>query len=491
MEQQENKPSFSFASKIFWYTTGYILRSFTAAFSMYVITHFLKLKDYGKYSQVLAVAVMLGLIGRFGMPGRIGAWMIRYPKGKDRAGTLWAAIITSWIIGTACLLIGVPLLMKFYHWFDRDLAAILLIFTSVKEVLGGSVALLEEQFDWDENIRARIFLSLAISAVPALAGCTLVLIYKGNIVAYAVGIASGMLIVAVTLFTYIRRYYRFILNSPRIREALKTGWVFLALAFSYSALYSIGLLLLAHFRGEEATALYNFGNGISVLISGTITASGGMFIRHVFRGGITSHEQLKRPFIFSITLPPLYALFTVTFIGVIFRVFVGESYHASYEYIAALVAIYCLFYLSNVGIALYYERQDIIFPLIARVSGLLLVFPLNLLLIPRFGIWGSIIAFALSTIWIIGLMLFKQGILQDMKELLLKGLAFWIICAIPICWITLFYPPSQWVMGMAVGIPSSLIVTFIYIRLYIGSTVSKIFRGRFQDIIRTFSAASP
>jgi O-antigen/teichoic acid export membrane protein len=114
-----------------------------------------------------------------------------------------------------------------------------------------------------------------------------------------------------------------------------------------------------------------------------------------FRGYTQIEEYVKKIFKVVVALSPLIVLG-----GVVITFFLNWIYSSNYPaawsiFIALYIGfVFSLFATPFVLLAYSIERPDI--PAYQNVVGLVMVFCLNLLLIPKYGIWGTAISFIFS-----------------------------------------------------------------------------------------------
>ncbi len=449
------QPRRRFAAKVLWYVTTYGTRSFFSILSVFVTTHFLKARSYGVYSQVLAVCGVLGQLPSFGMPRRLGVWLLQHPAGKSRAQALWSVLIMVWTLGGLCLLLIVPLVLKYYSWLDPEQAKTLLYMVFVGEIARTTVVILKIQLEYDEDVRRHFVLELSCVLLPVTLGCSILVASHLDLIGYVAGVQLGWILTVLGILVHLSRTYAPSIDLGRVREALGSGPIMFLPQLTWSGVMMADRLLLGALgAGPVAVGYYQLALNAAAVAGGMSVTMSTMVVRHVFRSGRTPTADLAMPALFSLLAAPLYSVVLAAGAPLIFRIIVAEEYHPALPLVAPLVWVQSLFIGVNLGLNAFLERGLYMKCLAFEVLALALSLVVNASLIPVVGSWACVLALGVSYLVTGAALLGSRGIfaIPGAGRALAQTGLLWIVCGAVVAWITQSYSPREWLEPLLCGL---------------------------------------
>ncbi|MBI3893742.1 MAG: lipopolysaccharide biosynthesis protein [Candidatus Wallbacteria bacterium] len=466
-EAPPGKPTRTFLNKTVWYTVSYGLRALVSIVTVSVTTRYLKVHTYGVYSQVVAVGALLQQLVQFGMPRQLGIWLLEHPQGPDRAAAFWTALYCQWAVGAVLLSLVVPVVLTQYAWLDPVVAKTLLLFVTIGEVARALIISIQVQFDWDEDVRARLCQDILTLLVPAVLSCGLLAFAGAGIVGYTAGSNFGTALTAVALLAYVTRRYPPAWSLLRFQFALRSGGIFFLSHVCGAIIGSADrLLLAARGTGAVASGLYQMALGTASVMGGISGAIAQMVTRHVFQETLTDISSLARPVTLSLLFAPLFGLLASATTPVILRVLTPPSYHAAYAMVPPLVAAMGLAVCFNLGIAYVLQRKRFWGCLAYELSAAAANVVSNWLLIPLLDAWGCAASLLITYVWVSGVIWYREG-LMDLPGawwVAVRVAGLWAACAAVVVCLTRNFPPAHCMAALCWGGTAFLVLAAIALR---------------------------
>ena len=358
------------------------------------IARYLGPEQFGLLSFATSVVGLFGAIAGLGLRGIVVRDIVR--DAKSREETLGTAAALHFIGGVLAygLILGVIFWLKPEDTLAKALVAILgstLLFR-VSEV---AVFWFESQVQSKYTVWVQSSAFLIFAAIKVA-----LLINQAPLIAFAWATMVEALLVALLLFVLLDfrgvRLRQLRVTASRAKSLFRDSWPLLISGIAIVVYMKIDQIMLGHLLGNEAVGIYS----AAVRISGTWYFIPIMIVASVFpaileakkRSQVEYYERLQRLYDLMVLISVGIAL-PMTFLSApVVTLLFGESYAESGSVLAIHIwaAVFVFLGVASDKWFLAENRQILSFQ--RTLLGAAMNVPLNLFLIPRFGVIGAALA---------------------------------------------------------------------------------------------------
>ncbi len=391
-----------------------------------VFANYFTQADYGRASFVLSV---FHLTSVFAFMGLSTVFLVWYIKKKDVSSVFYFLSISGtlffimWLIGS----------IKYFWTLPFALVIPFIFFSSIGSVILKS----KHKYHLTQAFDVLFVLVTLVVAVllSNLGKAGIILAYSS---AYLI-VSLGVIFLTRNEIREITRKFRIKIAS--IKEYLLAGLVTTLVSFSFSFLGWLDSTILGLLSSFENVAIYNIVGPISNILT-IIPLSLGAFL-------LTRTSELKnkdisrRVFLrvlrvaYSVTI--LLAILLVSILPILFDLFFPK-YVGNEVYVAVLstgIIFYGIYFLTYTRAMGELKQEKALLPI---VGAALLNILLDVMLIPKYGLWGITIATTLAHLTAFTLITRELGFLGKLKKMILFAilvplafiLGYWGLLLVPI-----------------------------------------------------------
>jgi len=383
----------------FIYGLGDLARKLVGFFLIPLYTKFMTPGDYGVLQLSLFFIAFWQILYSFGMTTAFFRYYLdsgdEVNKKKIFSTTLWSILVIDAVLSVIMILnAGAVSKFLFGHPGEESVVVVVILVLLVESVVQVPLLLLRA-LD-----RSRIFLLYVIIqlAVALVMNYILVAVYHlGPYGALFANLISSTLLLAL-LVPVASGSTRLVFSWQAFRHLLRYGLPFVPSAISLMVMNISDQYLLRYFRGLEETGLYalsyKFGMAINLFITGLRYA----WIPFIFRvsGEPDANRLYARTFEITVALLSLVYFVICTFLPEIYRLVVDQTYHGAIGIVPLVALSYILFGLHVIFVAgIYLEDQTSYIARIGLTAAVVNIL-LNLVAIPRYGMWGATVTTLVS-----------------------------------------------------------------------------------------------
>jgi O-antigen/teichoic acid export membrane protein len=386
---------------------------FLALAAQVIIARWLGTQDYGAFSYMFNLVVILTLLSQLGLHvivvRQVAVWTASQEWGKLR-GVLHISNGIAWTVGLVFLVLGELLLWMFSSWFEHNLRLALQLGLPLIPIL--VVSQLRQQ-------ALRGLKLIAYHRLPEILIMPVVLIVGGTILSRhdfglpsAVLLQIGAALIGLYVGTFIlKRMLPPAVHTARpeydLRSTLASSIPLLIASSSLLVLNKLDILLLGYFAYMSDVGVYSAVVRLALIVTfglDAVNAIAGPMIAEVYSDG--DKDKLHK----MASLSSLGATIFAICIGLIYLIW-GRDLLLLFgpQFTTGLTALWILSigqlinsFTGSVGILLTMTGNERIFSKIMLYSALIAI-GLHLILIPHFGIIGASAAtsssIALRNLW--------------------------------------------------------------------------------------------
>jgi len=238
-------------------------------------------------------------------------------------------------------------------------------------------------------------------AASIILSLSLLLYVIGKFYGYFVGLVISEFIVSATLFYWFFKHYR--VSLSQVSKALsvkliKFGFPLLISELSYLLLTYIDRYMIVAYHGEDALGLYSVGYNLASYLSDMMMFSLGSAVIPIYvmiydkEGRAKTEEFLAKCMKYiTIVVIPVFVGYTV--ISEDLFVTLASQKYASAAGFSPIILLGSLFLgMNNIFDAGLYLKKQSRLILLIMVIALVINVILNMLLLPKYGVWGASIA---------------------------------------------------------------------------------------------------
>jgi len=400
---EKNNQNIDHKKNIIYYGTFSIISKIITYVILLVFANLYLPSDYGEARFYLSIYYLITALLFFGLPQSIVPF---YHKDRTKMSSIFTSYLVLIIIAS---LIGIGLFWNKPALLALDLS---MLFYFLVFFFSG---LLQAEH---KHGMYQFFFTLMQAFILALSFLFVGKSSGGIIYCFALSyIAGGLIISAI----YLKRFYSLIdfrIDYPFLLEYAKYSIVFVVIGYSFMILSWIDSSILGWLGTFDDVAVYNVASQLAFVIT-LIPISISMFL--LTRVSSSKDENismgvLKRSLRISFFLSMICAIILASLIGIITKIFF-PVYHGKIELLFMMLLIglasYCIYYLIYTYYAGKLQPGKVLVPI---VFGTFVNVILDIMLIPKFGVYGVVFATLLAHLICFTLLLSNAG--------LLKG--FWI-----------------------------------------------------------------
>jgi O-antigen/teichoic acid export membrane protein len=459
------------------YGLGGVVSRILAVLLLPIYTAYLETGDLGSVAIVVALQVVLVTILR----GGISSAFFRFYFDSSEPARRLAVVRTSFWFTMASATLG--------------LAAGLLLAEPIAELLGlgdqaGLVRAafvgiwaqmnyeqLTALFRAEERSTAFVAASLTNIAISVTATILLVVVYEQGALGVVVGNFIGTLCVYVALLGYRREQLGLDFDRPLLREMQKFGLPLVPAALALIVINWSDRFFLSHFVGLEEVGVYEMGMRVASAMVLLLTAF--RMAWPAFAYSIEDDDEARRTYAFVLTYLVFITSWVALALGLLAPWIVEVlSSDSSFDEGARVVAIlafakaaYAAYIVMAIGVGRARRTQ---FNWVITGAAALVNVGLNLLLVPRYGMFGSAAATAVAfAVLFLGMTWYAQRVFpvpyQWRRVLTAAGVAI----ALTVLGKLLDVP-----LAVALALAVSYPLVLLPLRFYLPAELARLRRGR-------------
>jgi O-antigen/teichoic acid export membrane protein len=360
-----------------------------------------ELSQYGNYGLIYTFIAFMNFAYLFGMDS---AFLRYFFLGKADRKTVFS---TTFFV----LLSAGSILSLILYFFSRELAGLLLFSEDLSRMiqLAGIILLLDSLGNLpflilraeEKPVTYTIFRMIRFTLELVLNILFVVVLKKGVLgILYANICAAFVNLIVMLPFTL--RYLRISFNKPLLSEMLKFGLPFLPNGIAFMSIEMIDRFLVTEYLGKDILAYYHanykFASILLLLIVGFRNAWQPFFLKHA--------EQSDAPALYTRVLD--YYLFLASILVVSASLFAEDiltfrffnsfyllnnpEYWAGIDFIPWIIMAYFFYGIYMIFTPGFYIKKKSQYMVIFTGSGALLNILCNVWMLPRYGIWGAVLA---------------------------------------------------------------------------------------------------
>ncbi len=387
----------------FYYTAAPFIRNLLLFLTLPILTRYLSPADYGKVNLITMLASFASMFF-MGVQNSTVRFFFKYKSDNDLLKSMLSTNIIFVIISTAVyyliLLFCYPYINKYilndgisFVWLSLGFFQFALMYVNTINQYFLQNSLEGKKWFYNEIVATVVQVFLSIFFVTTMG------------FRFEALILSGFLAELVKFFlSYLRvmSFYSFKLSSTFLKESLKYSWPQTPtnlVSFSYSYLDKI---LLSKFQNMSQVGFADLSSKISNILKMTTDGIAGTLspvTLNLLHDG--SKESLKK--LSDINLKVIFllfgaGLFLILFTKELILLLTTQEYH----YLMYIAPIYMYYHIFGVlGMVsywlIYYHTNKTFLQIPLNVINLVVSTAINIILIPRYGIWGAAIAIAGSS----------------------------------------------------------------------------------------------
>lgn len=371
-------------------------------FLLLILANFYAVSSYGRASYVLAIFYIVMIFTNFGLPNILVPWIIHKKDTYSVFYFLAALNILAFIVG---------IIISINHLWILPLVLILPVLLFY--YLGFSLLNVEYKYHIIKFFNV-VFVFVALISVFLLKNLDKFGIILGYSIAYFI---SSLGVIYLTRKEIYKIVSKFNFNLVVIKEYIQKAFISSLLGVSFVFLNWVDSIILGWISTFENVAKYNIASPIAnVIIAAPLAISFFLLTR---TSELTSNKKnkvsegvlaraLRISFSFSLIISIIINSLISLFIKTFFSKYIGVEIYASILSMGVLfLSIYTL-------ISIYYtgklEPEKSFIPIL---SAALFNMIFDILLIPKFGLYGISIATTLAHILAFSLLIKKVGVLKE------------------------------------------------------------------------------
>ncbi len=387
------------------YTLGSLLRKSLSFVLLPLITRFMPASEYGLYSLLMAFNGFLAEIYTFGLGGAATRLFFDFSDRESRKkyiGTVWLFSLGSTLLLSILLtLFGKPLFARFLKEVPFWPHLALIIWTTFigEFALLPHVLLRVEEKSW--QFMAVVVGNALLNAVFAV---VLVVHFRLGALGLVVAFFGTAVVMAVVYAFILRRYVDLHLRTFPVRSWLKASLVYgapiVVLELGWILLESSDRFLLQYFLTLKVVGYYSLAYALSKVINYITDSINLAWTPFFYKTASEEPHEAPRVFAYAATYYALLLAVLGLLIIVLRDQFVAllapSEYWPAVSVTPIIVLASILRGLYNIPArGLYQEKRTYVFPLIV-FGGAGLNVLLNVLTIPRYGMFGAAWSTAIS-----------------------------------------------------------------------------------------------
>ncbi|MDP4164336.1 MAG: oligosaccharide flippase family protein, partial [Bacillota bacterium] len=207
----------------------------------------------------------------------------------------------------------------------------------------------------------------------------------------------GFTIIFVLLFMSSAKYLKPKINMDMLKEILKYATPLVPASLAFWVIANASTFLLNAFYSKEVVGVYGAATRLAMII--TLLTSGVQMAWRPY--SMTLKDKKDSPHLFSkiylaLLLVGIFGIMAIaTIMPYLIRI-LGKDYYIAFQYVALIsAATFLNFYYMIISVGLFFTKKtgviSVTFGIVAVVNTLL-----NLVLIPPFGIWGTVASYLIS-----------------------------------------------------------------------------------------------
>lgn len=211
-------------------------------------------------------------------------------------------------------------------------------------------------------------------------------------------IISGVLIVLL-LARPLAKAINFKINKEVLKDLLKYGLPLVPASIAFWVILNSSSFFLAFMKTAEDVGIYGVATKFAALI--TLVTSGIQMAWRPYSMSLKdkpdSKELFSKVYLIILIMGTVGVLVVATIMPYVILL-LGDGYESAYQYVALLAAATFLnFYYLIISVGIFFQKKTKIISY-AFMAAAVLNIVLNLLLIPKYSIWGVVVAFLVSNI---------------------------------------------------------------------------------------------
>lgn len=406
-----------FIKNFFWLSLGEVIFRVVGFIVIIIIARHFSPAIYGQWSWASVFTVTLAILPEFGFSTLTVREVARH---KEKTAQF---IDNAIFIKIALSLITFGLIAVIIQFLGKDSQEIKLVyFLGIFNILNTFATFFQAIFRAYDKMHyetiARFLQSMALLALTILfitnQGSILTVSY-----AYIIGAIIGLNFSLIFIWRYFNHFHLKI-NWNICKELIKQAWPFALSAIAIIIYYNIGIVLLGLFKSDEEVGYYNAAfniittltTGLSLLLMAIFPTLSNLFKHSLEKFKIMTQDFIK--FIYLFSLPGIIFLFFNA--QLIIQIIYGNKFIYSSDYILQIL-LWAILIMSNYaifGIGLSASDQQKKY-LRGVIIGAVFNIIVNLLLIPKFGMFGCAYATIFTELAVCSYMSYQFIVSQKIK----------------------------------------------------------------------------
>lgn len=443
-----------------WMMISQIITSICAFIWTLILARYLGVSNFGIFGTAVSFSTIFLIIGDFG----VAAYIIRSISTdfKNEAKYIGCALTIKLFLSIIYMII-VFIALLILGW-DNFTVVICLLF-AIESLIKSFTNILYSPFQAHENMK---YQAISNTILTILTFVFIIIITFTNWQLYGIALAYILANIITLIYTYLalKKHIivpKFIFDLNFSKKILIGGMPFALMGFFYTIYYSIDMVMLEQFSGPYYTGLYNSTYKLisvlnlfySIYTSVIFPVMSKLFKNEGDLLQLSFNKSIK--YLSLVTIP--LSIATVFYASDIITFIYGNQYAQADNVLKILIWTVIFLFVNGAGsLVLNASHKEVSTTKIYSVAALFNVV-LNLILIPRYNVYGASVATVLSEILILVLELYTLSKINQLPDKHLIFDLLKIIVASILLGIFLYYAN----LSLWIAIPISIIIYLILI----------------------------
>ncbi|HFI2666836.1 TPA: oligosaccharide flippase family protein [Streptococcus suis] len=376
----------------FWYTLGTLLVQGINFLTLPIYTRIISPEVFGQYSLYISWVNLFSLVIGLQISGSLPIARLKYKDDYDKYSAHGISI--SFIFFLLILFTGIlfgDLGAKIVD-FPRSIFFLILIQSFSTYVM----TYFGNYFIQKQRAMTNLLLSLFSVSLSVILSLTFIWLWENDFFARVIGQLLPSLAVAIFAMIYLLFKGKSFIRTEYLYFSFSISLPLIFHQLGHQLLSQLDRIMIGRLLGNNEVALYSFGYNLGLIIQVILLSLNTTWTPWFFEERRKNTATLKNTINMYLQVGLFLTLGYLTIYPEVAIIMGGQEYSSSISFIPLIIVSYFLTFLYTfpVNIQFYYENTTFI-P-VGTILAAMVNAALNLLLIPRFGIYGAAIATVLS-----------------------------------------------------------------------------------------------
>ncbi len=349
-----------------------------------IFTRLLSITEYGQVSLFLTWQQLIGIVAMFSLSaGVFNNGMVDYPK--DRSGFSFSLLILSNLITfiVAVILFSLYPVIHQYLGLDIPLLLLMMVLFLVQPAYNFWTSRQKYELKYKQTVIWTIICALLSPGIAIIC----IFLFDGNsLYARLFGSQVPLILIYAGFCVYLARQSKYKLNTSYWKVAFLFNLPLIPHYLSAYLLSSSDRLMIAHYIGDEATAIYSVAHSVGIVAMIIWSAVNASLIPYTYENCRKENYSA----ISKVTIPILGVISVVCLLVILLApevviIMATEEYADAIYVIPPIVGsvfFQCLYYIFA-NVLYYYKKPKYV--MVASLSATSINLILNAIFIPKFG----------------------------------------------------------------------------------------------------------